>query len=390
MVWNYCRVKNISGGQLELKRTFSTGEVWVIPDSKRVDWKDDDDVLKAIADGDIQIGTETEWLTTLSDQIDWLKSGSTSVKDLDNRTISHTTPRYLGTYTYFCGRDDNSSDPHGVGGGDNSLILDHTATTKSLSNIARSSNVATIETATSHGLSTGDVVDIVCSSDSSFSASDTTVTVVDSLHFTYSNTGDDSTETSATGTVSGGKIHSQYTDLNTINNTTYIRQGDLMWCNEDIKDIFTTTFSIVPKTTPYTSGSNTNYNLYGGYLIVPASGDGNISVTTPVLVQNTPNEFGQMKAGYWDADWNTTTKQFENIVPNPYGEGEYNMFATEIDLFVFMYERLLMGSGRKDCMTDDCSQIGHNLRMKVLCKTVGDDHDWKMVAALMMYRSKTV
>jgi hypothetical protein len=251
--------------------------------------------------------------------------------------------------------------------------------------------VVTVETSVAHGLENGSIADISCS-DSSYSESDAVITKIDSLHFSYTKTGSDESEKSATGTVSGDKVHYLRLAFNSIYNKTYIRQGDLMWMANSAKDVLATTFSIVPKITPYTSGSDTNYNLYGGYLIIPAAGDGTITVADNdrVLVQNVPNEFNVMPAGYWDADWNPTTKVFENIVANPNGMGEFNMFALEVTLFNFMYERLLMGTGRKDCMTDDASQLGHNMLMRLRAQTIGTDHYWKMVASLMMYRAKTV
>jgi len=180
-----------------------------------------------------------------------------------------------------------------------------------------------------------------------------------------------------------------YLDFNTINNETHVRQGDIMWKDAQLGDNLS--FSIVPKTTSYSADTNTNFDLYGGYLIIPAAGDGTISVANEdmVLVQNVPNEYGNLAAGYWDADWNTTTKQFENIVANPYGTGEYNMFGLEVKLHCFMQRRQLLGSGRKDCMTNDIARLGHHMRMKIEARTAGTDHAWSGNGTLMMYRKKT-
>lgn len=188
--------------------------------------------------------------------------------------------------------------------------------------------------------------------------------------------------------IDGDNPEVVYMDFNTINNLSYVRQGDIMW-EDAVNDQLS--FNIVPKTTTYSGGSSTNYNLYGGYLIIPAAGDGTITVADNdrVLVQNTPNEFGDMPAGYFDADWNTSTKQFENITPNFSGTGEYNLFGAEVTLHVFMHRRNITGTGRKDCMTNDVAQLGHNMRVKILAKTVGDDHAWSGCGTMMMYRNKT-
>ena len=188
--------------------------------------------------------------------------------------------------------------------------------------------------------------------------------------------------------VSGDNPETIYIDFNSVYNPTWIRQGDIAWANAAFDML---SFSLVPKTTTYSSGSNTNYDLYGGYLVIPAAGDGEITVADNdrVLIQNTPNEFGDMPAGYWDADWNTSTKAFENIAPNYTGTGEYNMFGVEVVLHKFMNRRRLIGTGRKDCMTEDVAQLGHGLRMKVEAHTHGTDHAWSGCATLMLYRQKT-
>ena len=80
---------------------------------------------------------------------------------------------------------------------------------------------------------------------------------------------------------------------------------------------------------------------------------------------------------------------FDSITPNYTGEGEFNMFGLEVVLFTFMYERILLGTGKKDCVTDDSSQIGHNMRMRLKYEVFEADHYSKLVAALMMYRART-
>jgi hypothetical protein len=286
----------------------------IVDEAGRLALTNDSKVKQYIFSGDIIISNGS---TELADQAayDWISLQEKV--NTDGRRIIHDTPRFLGTYTYFTGSDDDHTDPHKVGG---------------------SSNIT-------------------------------------DLYWNHS--------------VGGSNPEVIYMDFNCIINKTYIRQGDLMW--ENAKQDYLV-FEIVPKVTSYTTSTNTNFNLYDGYLIIPAAGDGTISVDAEdmVLVQNTPNEHGDYPAGYWDADWNTTTKQFENITANPLGTGKYNMFGLEVPLFRFMNRRRLLGTGRKDCMTNDTSQLGHNMRLKISAYTEGDDHEWSGNATIMMYRNRTV
>lgn len=241
-------------------------------------------------------------------------------KNIDARPIQHSTPRRIGTYTYFASADDDHTDPHAVGG-DNS------------SNISE-------------------------------------------IFWDHS--------------VSGANPETIYLDFNTIYNETYVRQGGLMWKDADLDYV---SFTITPKLTTYSSGSNTNYDLYGGFLIIPASpGTGSITVgdSDRVLVQNVPNEFGDLPAGYWDATWNPSTKTFDSITPNYTGEGEFNMFGVEILLNKFMNRKRLLGTGNVLCPTSDVSQLGHNMRLKLDVFTYGTDHAWKGCGTVMLYRKKTV
>jgi hypothetical protein len=240
------------------------------------------------------------------------------VTDTDGRIIGHSTPRFLGSFTYFTSHDDDHTDPHAVGGTE--------------------PNIASLKD--------------------------------------HHEIGQAITKTF-------------YQDFNTINNKTWIRDGGIEYkdaLNDEI------TFEIVPKTTVYTSGTNTNYNLYNGYLIIPAAGDGTIDVAANdmVLVQNVPNEFGVLPAGYWNADWNFTTKVFENITAAGGGDGAYNMFGVEVDLNRFLNKIYLLGSNVRHITTDDTSQLGHNARLKTTIVTEGTDHEWWWNAWFRLYRKKTV
>jgi len=73
--------------------------------------------------------------------------------------------------------------------------------TASISTVERATNTATITTGSNHGLTTNDVVTVVCTSDSSFSAVAVSVTVTGLTTFTYTNNGGDTGSTGGTGSV---------------------------------------------------------------------------------------------------------------------------------------------------------------------------------------------
>lgn len=188
--------------------------------------------------------------------------------------------------------------------------------------------------------------------------------------------------------VSGNSSEVMYIDFNTIANETYMNSGWMIW-----KDALNDKISleIVPKLSTYTSGSNTNFNLYGGYLVIPAAGNGTISLTSIKLVEIPINEYGiRLGAGYWDATYNTSSKSFENLIANPYGTGRFNMFTVEISLDRFLNKINLLGSNMANFDAQDGSQLGHNMRLKVTFETAGNDHEWWFTGGFKQFRKKTI
>jgi hypothetical protein len=128
-------------------------------------------------------------------------------------------------------------------------------------------------------------------------------------------------------------LNTMYVDFNVVNNETYIQEGYMFWDGCKL-DIFSA--HIVPIVTSTVSGSGTYYNLYGGYLIVPAAGDGTIDITSDItqlhggLVYMPRNEFGVRPQAFWNADWNNATQEYENITAAPNGDGLFNLFASEL------------------------------------------------------------
>lgn len=178
-----------------------------------------------------------------------------------------------------------------------------------------------------------------------------------------------------------------YFEFNTIANETHLYCGSIQW-KDALGDHIT--FEVVPHVTPYTSGSGTNFLLYGGYLILPAAGNGNITVNPAniKLVQCVANEFGVKPAGYWNATFNPSTKLFENLTPAN-GNGDYNIFGAEIVLQRFVNKFQLLGTGNYQLPSNDISQMPHGSRFKTTACTKGADHDWWWVTNVNLFRKKT-
>ena len=187
----------------------------------------------------------------------------------------------------------------------------------------------------------------------------------------------------------GPLIVSKEFHINGIENETHIHKGFLQWCDAK-NDVIS--MAIVPKVTTYSAGTNTGYNLFGGYLIIPAAGDGLITVNDAdrFLVEVPIGEHGErIGAGYWDAEWNTLTKQFDNIVPNLTGEGQFNMFGLQVTLNRFVNEQPVLGDNVMHMETNDASMLGHNSIIKVTAETLGTPRDWCWNASIVLYRKKT-
>jgi hypothetical protein len=192
-------------------------------------------------------------------------------------------------------------------------------------------------------------------------------------------------------TVGGSINEVQYIDFNTIDNETYFYQALMSHGGNDL-DYFE--LDLVTPVTPVASGSNTNYSLYGGYLIVPANGDGNITVEPSgfKFLQVLPDEDGNVDPGYWDAEFDTDANTFINVTPAPSGDGGYNLFATEIVVDKLVHKARLIGDtgGYFAVPSYDVERWPHGLRLKMTTTTYGDDHDWIIGFIFLLFRDKTV
>ena len=196
----------------------------------------------------------------------------------------------------------------------------------------------------------------------------------------------------------------KYLDFNTIENLTYIHEGYVNWKDCDFDTI---TLEVCPRIVTTTPAADTGYfvNPAAPYIVLPAAlagGASNVDInedlgdpTTPGLIfmpEAGDPQFGKPTA-YWDADWNPTSKRFENIHPMPAGDGNYNIFTMEIAFSRFANHILLLGHNSLRLKTSDTDKIGHGMRIRFTTDTnVTDDgdHDWHIGCFLTMHRQKSV
>lgn len=175
-------------------------------------------------------------------------------------------------------------------------------------------------------------------------------------------------------------------DLNMEDNKTYIHEGYVMWEGSKFD---TLSLSIIPRVTSYISASNTNFNIYNGYLIIPAAGNGTINPTNIQLVEMPiSGDSGKRTTAFWNATWNKLTGQYENITPAPNGDGVYNMFSVEVTLTKFVNHWLLLNNGFMMLQSAESEQLGSGMRLKLSINTNGDDHEWRAAIGLVFHRQK--
>lgn len=188
----------------------------------------------------------------------------------------------------------------------------------------------------------------------------------------------------------------KYIDFNIITNETWAHEGYFTW-----KDCFMNTLSMqmVPRTVTVSGVTGGNKAVYGGYLVVPtAPGQGNIEVVNDLtepdggLVYMPHSDLDDAPTAYWDADFNNSTKKFENIRPNYTGQGAYNIFSYEVIFAQFVRQIPLLGSGFLPLDSSDTDQLGHGMRFKMVAETNSsvDDHEWYVACFLCMHRHRTV
>jgi len=220
----------------------------------------------------------------------------------------------------------------------------------------------------------------------------------------WTGSGDDPTDINDTGggekfllhhKVGDSSTMSVSCDFNIAKNETWLHEGLIMW-----KDCLGDSISLemVGSATEITvTGTNTNYALYHGYMIIPAQGNGNVEIvsdlTSPTggLIYMPNNDINETPTAFWDADFNSSTGLFENIQPNPYGMGRYNMFPFELTFSRFANKILLLQSGFMPLNCSDTDQLGQGMRLKFIGKTNTDtaDHEWWSSATLVFHRDSS-
>ncbi len=200
--------------------------------------------------------------------------------------------------------------------------------------------------------------------------------------------------------VGESKAQQKYIDFHCIDNKTEMHEGTVVWYGAKVGD--SGSCSAVSSVMPTEPGVNTNFNLYGGYLIVPAAGNGTLQVTgdltniDPALgcfVEMYVDEAGYKPPTFWNADYNPVTMKFENITPAPNGDGRFNLFAVEVYFSRFVNHVNFVGTGSVSLRSEDSAPLMHGMRLLHHINTSIldgiDDHEWSFSVALTLQRART-
>lgn len=218
----------------------------------------------------------------------------------------------------------------------------------------------------------------------------------------WTGAGDDSSDwtdkgggesTAFSHTIGDATTQTKYIDFNIADNESWLHEGYMEWygCTND-----TLTLEMVARATSLTGGTDTNFNLYGGYLVIPAAGNGTYALVNDMsdpndgLIYIPKNDLGVRGAAYWNADFNSTTGLYENLTPAYAADGHYNMFAAEIPLAKFHNRIPLLHNGFMPLNSSDTDEMGNGMRLKLTYDTIGDDHDWSCNVTIMMHREKLI
>lgn len=184
-------------------------------------------------------------------------------------------------------------------------------------------------------------------------------------------------------------VQTKAISYNVKENNTYLHEGYVIWQGASFDRV---SLSIIPKVTASSLGSGTFFNAYGPY-IVPAAGDGTLVVQPGdmrLIEMLVGIDYSDKKPGFWNADYNSTTHQFENITAAPLGNGSYNMLHTEVTLERFVNRILLLDNGFLMLQSAESSQLPCNCDLRLTLETAGDDHDWRAAFIIVMHRDRTV
>ena len=129
-------------------------------------------------------------------------------------------------------------------------------------------------------------------------------------------------------------------------------------------------------------------------MVIPAAGDGTIALTSDItqhdggLIYMPNDDLDTPPTAFWNADWNTSTKEYENITAAPTGNGRYNMFTVELCLARFVNGIPLLANGFIALNSSDTDQMGHGMRLKMSFE-ISDSHhndgsNWDVGIACIM------
>jgi len=187
-------------------------------------------------------------------------------------------------------------------------------------------------------------------------------------------------------------------------NRTWLWDGYLRY-TDALFDEFS--FEIRPYVTSVLTGqTNTNFNLYKGYLLIPAAGNGTISLNPEAklypcsVVPKTDTGF--CPAAYWNLDYNSSNNTYGNLTPaaNPNsnglpGNGKYNFFTADVCLKRYIHKWGMLGDGIELFSSSDPSEFGSYLKAVFKFTTIGNanpaqftDHSWRALCNWTMFREK--
>jgi len=188
-------------------------------------------------------------------------------------------------------------------------------------------------------------------------------------------------------------------DFNMAANKTYLHSGYLTWASA-VQD--TVSLHVVASGSTTAALAGTSYTTFSfpghpwdGKLIIPAApGAGDIDVTTPVLIgfYQSETKADNSVPRYWNATWNPVTQVYDSLSPALLGDGEFNMFTTEMPLFCFARELILEGTNYSPWAfkSSNSQRLGDGMFIRITPKTVGADHAWRCMSTLVLHREKTL
>jgi hypothetical protein len=203
------------------------------------------------------------------------------------------------------------------------------------------------------------------------------------------------------GGVSAGNhlVETVYVDFNTILNPSYIFRATILHSNFINSNI--SCYAVCRHST-FNAAVNSNYMTIPylntpNSLVLPVNGNGNCEpddINNVELIEAAYLADGYRGPGFWNATIDyTAPKGFKDITPAPLGNGQYNIFSSEVKFDRFVNVILDSPGRHEETVIDsfDVSRIPHGLRLKIVIKIPKDsDTTCTAFTNIMMYRSKSI